>query len=87
MRARFTLCCLLILTTAATVRAEADFIDAETLRAADLVKFYELRLPLGAGQEIVASHLVDDQHYLFTNGRLCVRHPGLHRTRSAGRGR
>ena len=56
------LICLIALAPAG-VRAESDYIDAAALHDADLVKYWQLRLPLAAGETITDAYLVDDQLY------------------------
>lgn len=59
------ICTLLALTVPAAL-AKADYIDSAALREAGLVKFWQLHLPLQAGQEVADCYLVDDQLYLAT---------------------
>ncbi len=48
------------------VHAESDFLPAEPLRAAGLVKYWQLQIPLEPGQRLRDCYLVDDHLYLGT---------------------
>jgi hypothetical protein len=47
--------------------AEEDYLPSEALRGAELIKAWQLRLPLDKGQTLLDAYLVDDQLYLATN--------------------
>jgi outer membrane protein assembly factor BamB len=57
---------LLLLGASATF-GQADYVDSSALHQAGLVKYWQLRLPLEAGQEVTDAYLVDDQIYLATS--------------------
>jgi len=61
------LICTLLAVGVPAALGEADYIDSSALHQAGLVKFWQLRLPLDAGQEIADAYLVDDQIYLATH--------------------
>jgi len=48
------------------VYAQDDFLAPEPLHAAGLTKYWQLRLPLDRGQEVLDAYVVDDQVYLGT---------------------
>jgi len=54
---------LIALLCASAASAQGDFIDSQALLDADLVKYWQLPLPLQSEQELVAVYLVDDQLY------------------------
>lgn len=56
--------CLLV---AAPALAQSDFVAPEPLRAAGLAKFWQLQLPLQAGERVVNVYRVDDVLYATTN--------------------
>lgn len=49
------------------VLAEGDYVPDEGLRAVNLLKTWQLRLPLDPGQRLVDVYLVDDMLYAATN--------------------
>ncbi|RMF79905.1 MAG: hypothetical protein D6744_08715, partial [Planctomycetota bacterium] len=61
------LCCLTLCVPAAA-RGQADFVDPAALHEIDLVKYWQLRLPLAAGETVTDAYLVDDQLYFGTSG-------------------
>lgn len=44
-----------------------DFVPADDLREAGLIKYWQLKLPLGTGQHLADLYLVDDHLYATTN--------------------
>jgi outer membrane protein assembly factor BamB len=57
----------LVALAGATAWADEDYVPAEPLRAAGMIKTWQLRLPLDKGQELADVYLVDDQLYAATN--------------------
>lgn len=51
----------------AALRAEPDYIGAKDLGAADLVKYWQLQVPLSGSQTLQRAYRVDDQLYLGTS--------------------
>ena len=72
---RFATAVVALLTAALPARAGSDFVPADQLEAAGLAKFWQLRLPLAAGQRLSDVYLVDDQLYACTqDGYVFVIH-------------
>lgn len=57
---------LLLAALSAAAPAQNDFIAPEPLRAADLMRFWQIALPLDPGQRVTDAYLVDDQIYACT---------------------
>jgi outer membrane protein assembly factor BamB len=54
------------LVVSASTAAAADFVSGAALGEANLVKYWQLQLPLDPGQELQRAYLVDDQVYACT---------------------
>jgi outer membrane protein assembly factor BamB len=59
--------CLAYLALAVQAASAQDYVESEALKSMDLMKYWQVALPLAANQTVTDAYLVDDQIYLATN--------------------